>query len=99
MTTRIIALVLALAVSALVASGHPAPQPQSIPPIDEPLARVRVRAADVAALNARLVAGGYDGPVCLEVIGAGKYELSQKAIVAAESYGYMNACLKSLGAR
>ncbi len=60
MTTRIIALVLALAVSALVASGHPAPQSQSIPPIDEPLTRVRVRAADVAALNARLVAGGYD---------------------------------------
>ena len=60
MTTRIIAVVLALAVSALVASGHPAPQSQSIPPIDEPLARVRVRAADVAALNARLVAGGYD---------------------------------------
>jgi sugar phosphate isomerase/epimerase len=46
-----------------------------------------------------MVAGGYDGPVCLEVIGAGKYEISQKAIVAAESYGYMNACLKSLGAR
>jgi sugar phosphate isomerase/epimerase len=46
-----------------------------------------------------MVEGGYDGPVCLEVIGAGKYELSQKAIVAAESYGYMNACLKHLGAR
>lgn len=46
-----------------------------------------------------MVEGGYDGPVCLEVIGAGKYELSQKAIVAAESYGYMNACLKALKAR
>ena len=41
--------------------------------------------------------GGYDGPVCLEVIGAGKYELPQGAIIAAESYGYMNACLKALG--
>jgi sugar phosphate isomerase/epimerase len=46
-----------------------------------------------------MVQGGYDGPVCLEVIGAGKYELSHKAIVAAESYGYVNACLKALGAR
>lgn len=46
-----------------------------------------------------MVDGGYDGPVCLEVIGAKDYELSQAAIVAAESYGYMNACLKSLGAR
>ena len=50
-------MLLALAVSALVASGHPAPQ---VPPIDEPLSRVRVRAADVAAVNARLVAAGYD---------------------------------------
>jgi sugar phosphate isomerase/epimerase len=46
-----------------------------------------------------MVAGGYAGPVCLEVIGAGKYELSQRAVIAAESYGYMNACLKTLGAR
>ncbi len=46
-----------------------------------------------------MVAGGYDGPVCLEVIGAGNYDLSQKAIIAAESYGYMNACLKALNAR
>lgn len=46
-----------------------------------------------------MVQGKYDGPVCLEVIGAGNYELSRKAIVAAESYGYMNACLKALGAR
>ena len=46
-----------------------------------------------------MVEGGYDGPVDLEVIGAGEYPLSRKAIVAAESYGYMNACLKALGAR
>jgi len=43
--------------------------------------------------------GGYDGPVCLEVIGAGNYELAQRTVIAAESYGYMNACLKALGAR
>jgi sugar phosphate isomerase/epimerase len=54
---------------------------------------------DLAAYFRAMVDGSYDGPVCLEVIGAGDYELSQKAIVAAESYGYMNACLKALGAR
>ena len=41
----------------------------------------------------------YQGPVCLEIIGAGKYELSRRDVIAAESYGYMNACLKALGAR
>ena len=46
-----------------------------------------------------LVEAGYDGPVCLEVIGAAGYDLAQKVAVAAESYGYMNACLKALGAR
>jgi sugar phosphate isomerase/epimerase len=46
-----------------------------------------------------MVDGGYDGPVCLEVIGAGNYELGQRAVIAAESYGYINACLKKLGGR
>lgn len=46
-----------------------------------------------------MVDGRYSGPVCLEVIGAGKYELGQRDVIAAESYGYMNACLKILGAR
>jgi sugar phosphate isomerase/epimerase len=46
-----------------------------------------------------LVKGGYNGPVCLEVIGAGKYELGQRDVIAAESYGYINACLKKLGGR
>ena len=54
---------------------------------------------DLAAYFKVMVDGGYDGPVCLEVIGAKDYELSYQAIVAAESYGYMNACLKALGAR
>jgi len=54
---------------------------------------------DLAAYFKVLVDGGYDGPVCLEVIGAKDYELAYQAIVAAESYGYMNACLKALGAR
>lgn len=46
-----------------------------------------------------MVDAKYNGPVCLEVIGAKGYEVSKQAIIAAESYGYMNACLKALGAR
>lgn len=46
-----------------------------------------------------MVKAGYDGPVNLEVIGAGEYELSRCAIIAAESYGYLNACLKACGGR
>jgi sugar phosphate isomerase/epimerase len=46
-----------------------------------------------------MVDGGYSGPVCLEVIGAGEYSLPRRSIIAAESYGYINAILKSLGAR
>jgi len=54
---------------------------------------------DLPAYFKVMVEGRYDGPVCLEVIGATDYELAYQAIVAAESYGYMNACLKALGAR
>jgi sugar phosphate isomerase/epimerase len=43
--------------------------------------------------------GGYSGPVCLEIIGAGNLDLSRRDVIAAESYGYMNACLKKLGKR
>lgn len=46
-----------------------------------------------------MVKGKYSGPVCLEVIGAGDYELARRTVIAAESYGYMNASLKALGAR
>ncbi len=46
-----------------------------------------------------LVEAGYDGPVNLEVIGAGEYPLSRCAIIAAESYGYLNACLRQCGGR
>jgi sugar phosphate isomerase/epimerase len=46
-----------------------------------------------------MVEGGYDGPVCLEIIGANQLSLAQCAVIAAESYGYLNACLKQLGAR
>ena len=40
----------------------------------------------------------YDGPVCLEVIGPDQ-SITDATRIAAESYGYMNAILKQLGAR
>lgn len=46
-----------------------------------------------------LVEAGYDGPVNLEVIGAKDWDLPRQAIIAAESYGYLNACLKMCGGR
>lgn len=47
-----------------------------------------------------LIDGGYDGPVVLEVIGATPdHSLADVSIVAAESYGYLNAVLKQLQAR
>jgi len=45
-----------------------------------------------------LVDANYDGPVCLEVIGPDQ-TMPEAVAIAAESYGYMNACLKILGAR
>ena len=54
---------------------------------------------DLFAYCKTMVDGGYSGPVCLEVIGAKEMELPDVAIIAAESYGYLNACLKALGAR
>lgn len=46
-----------------------------------------------------MVQGHYNGPACLEVIGAGNYTLEERVTIAAETYGYLNACLKSLGGR
>lgn len=45
-----------------------------------------------------LVNAGYMGPVCLEVIGP-EQDMQHAQAIASESYGYMNAVLKSLGAR
>lgn len=53
---------------------------------------------DLFAYFGAMVAGGYDGPVCLEVIGPDQ-TLENAVAIAAESYGYMNACLKILKAR
>lgn len=54
---------------------------------------------DLAAYCRVMTEAGYEGPVCLEVIGAGKLTLAEASIIAAESYGYLNACLKALGRR
>lgn len=54
---------------------------------------------DLFAYCKALVDGNYEGPVCLEVIGANQHSLADVSIVAAESYGYLNACLQKLGVR
>lgn len=54
---------------------------------------------DLAGYCRVLVEAGYDGPVNLEVIGAREYDLCRQAMIAAESYGYLNACLKACGGR
>ncbi|MCL2834202.1 MAG: sugar phosphate isomerase/epimerase [Treponema sp.] len=53
---------------------------------------------DLHAYFKVLVDAKYDGPVCLEVIGPA-LSMVDASIIAAESFGYMNACLKKLGAR
>ena len=42
---------------------------------------------------------GLDMAANLEVIGAKEYDLGQVATIAAESRGYLNACLRACGAR
>lgn len=56
-------------------------------------------AIDLAGYCQVLVEAGYNGPVNLEVIGAAEYPLCRCAVIAAESYGYLNACLKACGGR
>ncbi|MDD4772872.1 MAG: sugar phosphate isomerase/epimerase, partial [Eubacteriales bacterium] len=51
---------------------------------------------DLVGYFRAMVEADYDGPVCLEVIGPDQ-DLQAASIIAAESYGYMNAVLKSLG--
>lgn len=54
---------------------------------------------DLRAYCQAMVDGGYEGPVCLEIIGAGELELPEVVTIAAESYGYLHACLQALGER
>ena len=46
-----------------------------------------------------LAENGYDGPMNVEIIGASRYGLSRCASIAAENFGYLNACLKACRAR
>jgi sugar phosphate isomerase/epimerase len=79
----------------------PSQAPGQQGPGDPPMQACGRGDIDLAAYCKAMVDGGYDGPVCLEVIGARKagLDLARVAIIAAESYGYLNACLKGLGAR
>ena len=54
---------------------------------------------DLAGYLKVLHEAGIDIAVNLEVIGAKDYELSRVATIAAESRGYLNACLRAIGAR
>lgn len=45
-----------------------------------------------------MVDAKYEGPLNLEIIGPSQ-DMVSAAVIAAKSYGYMNACLKMLGAR
>ena len=52
---------------------------------------------DIPATLRALHEAGYAGPLNLEVIGAGTYELSRAMGIAAESRGYLHRCLQELG--
>ena len=54
---------------------------------------------DLVGYIAALHAGGYDGPVNLEIIGAKAYSVEQCCTIAAESRGHMQACLQACHAR
>ena len=55
---------------------------------------------DLAGYCEVLAEAGYDGALSLEVIGAQTWnDPAASAVIAAESAGYLNACLKALGAR
>ena len=50
---------------------------------------------DLISYFKAMIDADYNGPVCLEVIGP-ELSMTEASIIAAESYGYMNAVLKSL---
>jgi sugar phosphate isomerase/epimerase len=52
---------------------------------------------DIPATLRALKGAGFGGPLNLEVIGAGAYELSRAMGIAAESRGYLRRCLQELG--
>ena len=67
------------------------------PPAQQACGRGQI---DLAGYCRVLVEAGYDGALSLEVIGAQTWDDPvAAAVIAAESAGYLNACLKALGAR
>ncbi len=54
---------------------------------------------DLVGYVRALHAGGYTGPLNLEVIGAKSYSVGQCAVIAAEARGHMQACLQACQAR
>ena len=72
------------------------PGPEPGPPEVQACGRGEI---DLASYCRVLVEAGFDGPVNLEIIGASNYEPSRSAVIAAESYGYLNACLRDSGGR
>ncbi len=53
---------------------------------------------DLLSYFKAMTSSNYNGPVSLEIIGPAQ-DYVTASVIAAESYGYMNACLKMLGAR
>ncbi|MEQ4203741.1 sugar phosphate isomerase/epimerase [Actinopolymorpha sp. B17G11] len=53
---------------------------------------------DIPATLRALAEVGYDGPLNLEVIGAGSYSPAQASSIAAESRGYLHRCLQEINA-
>jgi sugar phosphate isomerase/epimerase len=73
--------------------------PDRAPPPGSPAAQTCGRGKiDLYGYFKALFDANYGGPVCLEVIGPAQ-NFVDAAVIAAESFGYMNACLKKLGAR
>ncbi|RLT35760.1 MAG: sugar phosphate isomerase/epimerase, partial [Chloroflexi bacterium] len=54
---------------------------------------------DLVGYIRTLHAGGYNGPLNLEIIGAKEYSLEQCCTIAAESRGHMQASLQACGSR
>ena len=75
------------------------PAPRGVIPPGPPVEQICGRGdLDLAGYFKALVDARYDGPVCLEIIGPDQtYDAA--CSIAAESFGFMNACLKALGAR
>jgi sugar phosphate isomerase/epimerase len=75
----------------------PSREPSPGPPPQQACGRGQI---DLAGYCGVLAEAGYDGALSLEVIGAQTWDdPAASAVIAAESAGYLNACLKALGAR